>query len=100
MQEQLPPSAIEVALRQVLQVTMEILTRRAHGKIPDQQWKVLCDLPTHSNEFSRSEFEVPMVEILGAYHRFNELRSYSLDSVFEMYTRVPLLISTAGLIIH
>lgn len=70
---------------------MEIVTRRAHGKIPDHQWNVLCDLPTHSKEFSRSEFEVPMVEILGAYYRFTELRSYSIDFVFEMYTRVGSL---------
>lgn len=97
MQEQLPSSAIEVALRVTLQVTMEILTRRIHGKVPDHQWHLLCSLPSHENELNKSEMVSPMSDILAARFRFAELNSYPADFIFEMYARVSCMYRTSGM---
>jgi hypothetical protein len=95
MREQLPKYAVENVVRPVLQVTLEILIRRKHGKIPNDQWNKLLGLPSHIEKFQtkETEFEHIVRHTTASRARFPELAAYPPEFVVEFYCKVSVLSS-------
>lgn len=68
---------------------MELLTRRKHGLISDQDWELLCQLPSHIDDFKRNG-TYPNIELMamGAGQFSLSQDMFDKDFVAAMYGRV------------
>jgi hypothetical protein len=68
---------------------MELLTRRKHGLISDDEWTLLCQLPTHIDDFKKNE-AYGNIELMamGASQFSLTQNMFNKDFVAAMYARV------------
>lgn len=68
---------------------IELLTRRKYGLVSDQQWAMLCQLPTHVDDFKRTD-SYGNIELMatGASEFSMTQNTFSKDFVAAMYMRV------------
>jgi hypothetical protein len=68
---------------------MELLTRRKHGLIHDDEWALLCQLPTHIDDFKKTEaWENIELMAMGASQFSLTQNMFNKDFVSAMYARV------------
>lgn len=69
--------------------SMEILTRRKHGLIPDKDWELLCQLPSHIDDFKRNgTYQNIEMMAMGAAQFSLPQNVFDKDFVAAMYGRV------------
>lgn len=72
-----------------VQATMEILIRRKHGGIRNDQWQMLCSLDSHLEDFKKAgRYDDIQLMARGAHNFSGTLMNYNIDFVEEMYGRV------------
>lgn len=68
---------------------MELLTRRKHGQISDDQWALVCGLQTHVDDFKRNgSYESIELMSMGASQFSLTQKIFDKDFVAAMYARV------------
>ncbi|KAF2831673.1 SET domain-containing protein [Ophiobolus disseminans] len=68
---------------------MELLTRRKHGLIPDDEWATLCELQTHIDDFKKNgAYENIELMAMGASQFSLTQNMFNKDFVAAMYARV------------
>jgi hypothetical protein len=68
---------------------MELLTRRKHGFITDDEWTLLCQLPTHIDDFRKNKaYENIELMAMGASQFSLTQNMFNKDFVAAMYARV------------
>jgi SET and MYND domain-containing protein len=68
---------------------MEILIRRKHGLISDEDWQKLCELPTHVDDFKQNgTYENIELMAMGAGQFSLTQSMFNKDFVAAMYMRV------------
>ncbi|KAH8732873.1 hypothetical protein GQ44DRAFT_821129 [Phaeosphaeriaceae sp. PMI808] len=68
---------------------MDLLTRRTHGLIYDDQWSMLCELQTHGDDFKRSgDYRNIELMAMGASEFSSTQSQFDKNFVAEMYARV------------
>jgi SET and MYND domain-containing protein len=81
-----------------VQATMEILIRRKHGLIPDQQWQMLRSLDTHVDDFKRNgNYDGIQLMALGCRNYSMTQDMFSTEFVEGMYARVSALSLTLNI---
>ncbi|EMD62868.1 hypothetical protein COCSADRAFT_144768 [Bipolaris sorokiniana ND90Pr] len=69
--------------------SMELLTRRKHGLIPDKEWELLCQLPSHIDDFKRNgTYQNIEMMAMGAAQFALPQNIFDKDFVAAMYGRV------------
>ena len=68
---------------------MEILMRRKHNLMTEEEWRALCGLETHLDDFKKSSnYGEIRLMAMGA-HRFSMAQDrFSIDFVEAMFSRV------------
>ena len=68
---------------------IELLTRRKHGLISDQDWEMLCHLPSHVDDFKRNGTygNIEMMA-MGAPQFSLPPSMFDKDFIAAMYARV------------
>jgi hypothetical protein len=70
---------------------MELLTRRKHGLISDDEWTLLCQLQTHIDDFKKNgSYENIELMAMGASQFSLTQNMFDKDFVAAMYARVCL----------
>lgn len=71
---------------------MELLSRRKHGLIPDEDWNLLCRLQTHIDDF-KANGSYANIELMamGASQFSMTQTMFDKDFVAAMYARVSKL---------
>jgi hypothetical protein len=68
---------------------MELLTRRKHGLIPDDEWALLCQLQSHVDDFKKTPaWENIELMAMGASQFSLTQKLFNKDFVAAMYARV------------
>jgi hypothetical protein len=68
---------------------MELLTRRKHGLIRDDEWAMLCELQTHIDDFRQNgAYENIELMAMGASQFSLTQNMFNKDFVAAMYARV------------
>jgi hypothetical protein len=68
---------------------MELLTRRKHGLIHDDEWALLCQLQTHIEDFKKTEaWENIELMAMGASQFSLTQNMFNKEFVAAMYGRV------------
>jgi hypothetical protein len=68
---------------------MELLTRRKNGLISDDEWTLLCQLPTHIDDFKKNKaYENIELMAMGASQFSLTQNMFNKDFVAAMYARV------------
>jgi hypothetical protein len=79
---------------------MELLTRRKLGLISDEEWELLCRLPSHIDDFKRNgTYENIELMAMGAGQFSLSQHLFDKDFVAAMYGRVSLWISLPVLLL-
>jgi hypothetical protein len=74
---------------------MELLTRRKHGLITDDEWTLLCQLPTHIDDFRKNKaYENIELMAMGTSQFSLTQNMFNKDFVAAMYARVCPSISS------
>jgi hypothetical protein len=69
--------------------SMELLTRRKHGLISDKDWELLCQLPSHIDDFKRNgTYQNIEMMAMGAGQFSLPQNVFDKDFVAAMYGRV------------
>lgn len=73
---------------------MEILIRRKHGQMNDQQWNMLCSLDTHLDDFRRAgTYDNIHLMAMGVQKFSGTEREFPLSFVEGMYGRVSICLT-------
>jgi hypothetical protein len=76
---------------------MELLTRRKHGLISDNEWSLVCQLDTHIDHFKQNgTYENIELMAMGASQFSLTQNVFDKDFVAAMYTRVRCIGPIAG----
>jgi hypothetical protein len=68
---------------------MEILTRRMHGLISDEEWSLVCQLQTHIDDFKQNgTYGNIELMAMGASQFSLTQNTFDKDFVAAMYARV------------
>lgn len=68
---------------------MELLTRRKHGLVSDDEWTLVCQLQTHIDDFKRTgTYENIELMAMGASQFSFTQNMFNKDFVAHMYARV------------
>lgn len=68
---------------------MELLTRRKHGLVTDNEWATLCQLQTHINDFKQNGSYANIELMAMGASQFSLTQSmFDKDFVEAMYARV------------
>lgn len=87
-------SLVNKDLPKAVLACMELLTRRKHGLISDDEWTLVCQLQTHIDDFKRTgAYENIELMAMGASQFSLTQNMFNKDFVAHMYARVcPLSI--------